>query len=98
MAHTGEPADLNSFLDAEDAGRLLVMVRFGPPLFEKFGDFRGADEGGSLHQWVGRLDGLTADAGRCLFARWLRERRSVRSLCIPPVSLIRRLFLPFRWC
>ena len=63
VAHTGGSADLNSFLDAEDASRCSVTVRFGSPWFGKFGDFRGADEGRSFHQRRGRHVEVTADAG-----------------------------------
>lgn len=74
-----EPLTSAALEAAEHAGRLSVVVRFGRPWFSKFGEFRGADEGGSDFADIkgGRLDAAGADDGRAAFRRWVRVRSGV---------------------
>jgi len=76
-------ADVNlsshSLILSEQQSSLTVTVRFGPPWFHKFGEFRGADEGDSKHKEIkgGRLDEAAASSGRHAMKRWIRVREAI---------------------
>ncbi|CAE7514791.1 unnamed protein product, partial [Symbiodinium natans] len=77
---TGEELSTDCLEGAASAGRLKIVVRFGPPWFTKFGEFRGADEGSGEFEGIrgGRLDDQTASAGREAIRRWIRVRPRIR--------------------
>ncbi|CAK9072875.1 Uncharacterized protein SCF082_LOCUS35778 [Durusdinium trenchii] len=76
----GDPPKLKEKLgECQEAGRLKIVVRFGPPWFQKFGEFRGADEGDGPFREIkgGRLDEATAELGRQAVRRWVRVRPAI---------------------
>ena len=60
--------------DVMEAGRCMLITRFGPGWFEKLGKFRGADQGEGGKKGGGRLDKHSVEQGRAAVRRWLVVR------------------------